>query len=108
MERFIYAFANSNIETSHAPSANVYPYWIFSWIQLKPRLIKNGFATVSHPRAVIILADGTFLLCHNAYLRGNSPENVSSALPGVSGPILNGISNIGVSIVNGSFWNPNA
>ncbi len=103
-----YALAKSSIVTSAAHKAKVYPYSTFSLTPESQSCLRNGLATDSPPSAVIILADGIFLLCHNAFLSGNIHSNLSSALFGWSAHILNGISNIGVSMVKGSFSKANA
>jgi hypothetical protein len=97
--------ASSNILTSAAHRANVYQYETHISTQLNHSLFKNGLATSSHHRLNNILDDGIFLLCHRASFNGNNHSNLSSALLGASGQILNGISYIGVSIVKGSLSN---
>ena len=72
------------------------------------RLLKNGKAASCHPNAVIIFIAGIFLLYAKAFLNGNNPNHLPSELFGLSGQTLNGISYIGVSIVNGNFINHNA
>jgi hypothetical protein len=71
-------------------------------------LLKYGKATSCHPNAVIIFTAGIFLLYAKAFLKGKIQSHLPSELFGLSGQILNGISYIGVSIVNGNFINPNA
>jgi hypothetical protein len=73
--------------TSAAHNANVYPYSILSDTPLSPSFCKNGLAANSHHNAVIIFAEGIFLLCPRAYFSGNSHSNLSSALFGLSGQI---------------------
>jgi len=53
-----------------------------SEIPLSPRLLRNGLATTSPPRAVNVFAAGIFLLCPRAFLSGNIPSKLSSALFG--------------------------
>ncbi len=51
------------------------------------------------------MAAGTFLLYANAFFNGIIHKNLPSALFGLSGHILKGISYIGVSNVNGNILN---
>ena len=92
VERWVYAEASSSILTSAAPKERGYQYSIWFFTPESPKLCKNGFATCSPPRAKNIFTAGIFLLNPSAFLRGNGPSNLPSALFGVSLPTEKGIS----------------
>gem|GEM_PF-6204761 len=96
-ERCMYPFARSSIVISAAPNAIVYPYCTLSFTPLSPSPWRNGLIASSHQSANAIFADGMLRLWPNANLKGIAHSNLSSALFGLSGPILNGMSYIGES-----------